>query len=338
MVTHRVGARRALITGITGQDGSYLAELLLEKGYEVHGIVRRTAGPNTGRIDHLAGQVVLHEGDLLDQGSLERVVYEAVPHEIYNLAAQTFVGTSWQQPVLTAEITALGTLRLLEVLRSFNTTEVRVYQASSSEMFGNASLIRAGKQNEKTPFSPRSPYGVAKVFAHQAAVNYRESYDMHVSCGILFNHESPRRGPEFVTRKIAAQVAEIATGARQMLSLGNLAARRDWGWAPDYVNAMWLMLQQDTPGDYVIATGETHSVREFVEAAVSAAQLDNATVLKDDTAHRPAELHYLCGDASKALKKLGWEPTVGFEELVKRMVEAEISARWLAKDGITVRG
>lgn len=316
--------KRALITGISGQDGSHLADLLLEKGYEVHGLVRRCSRPVVGRIEHILDRVVLHDGDLLDQASLDRAVAEATPDEVYNLAAMSFVGASWGQPTLTAEVTGLGTLRMLEAVRS-NAPDARFYQASSSEMFGSA----PAPQSEATPFHPRSPYGVAKVFAHQMTVNYRESYGLHASCGILHNHESERRGLEFVTRKISHGIAEIALGLRDSLSLGNLDARRDWGYAPNFVKAMWLMLQQDEPDDYVIATGRTHSVGEFLDAALAAAGLEGErerVVRSDPALLRPAEVHVLCGDASKACERLGWVPTVGFGELVRRMVEHDLEA------------
>lgn len=313
---------RALITGITGMDGSHLADLLVAKGYEVHGLVRRCSRPVTERIAHLEGEVTLHQGDLLDQVSLDKAVCESQPDEVYHLAAQSFVGTSWEQPVLTAEITGLGTLRMLDAVRS-NAPEARFYQASSSEMFGNS----GGMQDEHTPFAPRSPYGAAKAYAHHIAVNYRESYGMHVSCGILFNHEGERRGSEFVTRKIARQAAEIAAGTRLHMELGNLTARRDWGYAPDYVEAMWMMLQQERPDDFVIATGETHSVEDFVREAHKAADVTCAVSPRlDQDVLRPAELDALCGDARKAHERLGWSPRVKFPELVERMVRHELHA------------
>jgi GDPmannose 4,6-dehydratase len=311
---------KALITGVTGQDGSYLAEQLLKKGYEVHAIMRRCAHPSTVRIEHILHKITIHHGDLTDQGSLNKVVTEVAPDEIYNLGAQTFVGASWDEPILTAEVTGLGALRMLEAMR-YHAPEARFYQASSSEMYGNA---ESGTQSERTPFAPRSPYGVAKLFAHQIAVNYRESYGLHVSCGILFNHESPRRGLEFVTRKIARQVAEVALELRDEISLGNTSAFRDWGYAPDYTDAMWRMLQQDSPDDYVIATGETHSVAEFLQAAMSEANVSVSNYHTDPSALRPAELHSLCGDISKAKLNLGWQPSVTFDGLVKIMVQAEL--------------
>lgn len=317
--------RRALITGITGQDGSFMADLLLEKGYEVHGLVRRSSLPNHERIAHLVGSdpskiIFLHCGDLLDQTSLERAVYESQPHEVYHLAAQSFVGVSWSQPMLTVEVTGLGTLRMLEAIR-LHAPEARFYQASSSEMFGNAPTPL---QHEGTPFRPCSPYGAAKVLAHNVAVNYRESYGMYICCGILYNHESERRGSEFVTRKISIQVAECYHGLRDQVELGNMMARRDWGHAKDYMEAAWLMLQQDGPDDYVIATGETHSVADFLSNALRVAGLSERTVVIDPSMIRPAELRYLRGDASKARTRLGWVPNTGFGELVRRMVEHDL--------------
>jgi GDPmannose 4,6-dehydratase len=312
--------RRALVTGITGQDGSYLAELLLEKGYEVYGIVRRSSTERFDRIEGIRERLRLLHADLLDQTSLLRAVQEARPHEVYNLGAQSFVPTSWSEPVLTAQFTAIGVTRLLEALRQA-APETRFYQASSSEMFGK---VRETPQTESTPFHPRSPYGVAKVYGHFISVNYRESYGMHASSGILFNHESPRRGREFVTRKITYAAAEIALGRRETLELGNLDAQRDWGFAGDYVRAMWLMLQQDEPDDYVIATGETHTVRECCEVAFSHLGLDwERHVRVDESLIRPAEVDLLIGDASKAKTKLGWEPEVRFEELIRRMTDAD---------------
>jgi GDP-mannose 4,6-dehydratase len=313
--------KRALITGITGQDGSYLAEFLLEKGYEVIGMVRRTSTINFERIRHIQDRITLVQGDLLDQSSLIDILREHRPHEVYNLAAQSFVPTSFKQPVLTGEFTALGVTRLLEAIRLVDPT-IRFYQASSSEMFGK---VREVPQNENTPFHPRSPYGVAKVYAHWITVNYRESYGMFAVSGICFNHESPRRGLEFVTRKITYTAAKIKLGLAHELRLGNLEARRDWGYAPDYVRAMWLMLQQDEPEDYVIATGETHSVREFVELAFDYLGLDwKKYVVVDPALYRPADVDLLVGDATKARTKLGWSPSVTFEQLVKIMVDADL--------------
>ncbi len=314
--------KRALITGITGQDGSYLAEFLLEKGYEVIGMVRRTSTINFERIRHIQDRITLVQGDLLDQSSLiDNLLREYRPHEVYNLAAQSFVPTSFKQPVLTGEFTALGVTRLLEAIRLVDPT-IRFYQASSSEMFGK---VKEVPQNENTPFHPRSPYGVAKVYAHWITVNYRESYGMFAVSGICFNHESPRRGLEFVTRKITYTAAKIKLGLAHELRLGNLEARRDWGYAPDYVRAMWLMLQQDEPEDYVIATGETHSVREFVELAFDYLGLDwKKYVVVDPALYRPADVDLLVGDATKARTKLGWAPSVTFEQLVKIMVDADL--------------
>jgi len=313
--------KRALITGITGQDGSDLAEFLLEKGYEVIGMVRRTSTINFKRIRHIQDRITLVQGDLLDQSSLIDILREHRPHEVYNLAAQSFVPTSFKQPVLTGEFTALGVTRLLEAIRLVDPT-IRFYQASSSEMFGK---VREVPQNENTPFHPRSPYGVAKVYAHWITVNYRESYGMFAVSGICFNHESPRRGLEFVTRKITYTAAKIKLGLAHELRLGNLEARRDWGYAPDYVRAMWLMLQQDEPEDYVIATGETHSVREFVELAFDYLGLDwKKYVVVDPALYRPADVDLLVGDATKARTKLGWSPSVTFEQLVKIMVDADL--------------
>ncbi|MCS6964206.1 GDP-mannose 4,6-dehydratase [Thermoflexus sp.] len=313
--------KRALITGITGQDGSYLAEFLLEKGYEVIGMVRRTSTINFERIRHIQDRITLVQGDLLDQSSLIDILREHRPHEVYNLAAQSFVPTSFRQPVLTGEFTALGVTRLLEAIRLVDPT-TRFYQASSSEMFGK---VREIPQNENTPFHPRSPYGVAKVYAHWITVNYRESYGMFAVSGICFNHESPRRGLEFVTRKITYTAAKIRLGLAHELRLGNLEARRDWGYAPDYVRAMWLMLQQDEPEDYVIATGETHSVREFVEVAFDYLGLDwRKYVVVDPALYRPADVDLLVGDATKARTQLGWAPSVTFEQLVKIMVDADL--------------
>ncbi len=313
--------KSALITGITGQDGSYLAEFLLAKGYEVYGLIRRLSTPNISRIEHILDRIELVEGDLTDQSSLDNAARTAQPDEVYNLAAQSFVATSWNQPVLTGDVSGLGVVRILESVRH-RCPGAHVYQASTSEMFGKVQEV---PQNENTRFYPRSPYGFAKVYGYWAGVNYRESYGMHVSNGILFNHESPRRGIEFVTRKITNGVARIYHGLASELRLGNLDAKRDWGFAGDYVEAMWLMLQQDKPDDYVIATGETHSVREFVEFAFSEVGLDwEKYVVVDPKFVRPAEVELLIGDASKARRVLGWEPKVTFEELVKMMVKADV--------------
>jgi GDPmannose 4,6-dehydratase len=313
--------KRALITGITGQDGSYLADFLLEKDYEVFGMVRRASTENFGRIEHLVGRVELLQGDLLDQASLASVLEDARPQEVYNLAAQSFVPTSWNQPVLTAEFTGVGVTRLLEAIRRVDSS-IRFYQASSSEMFGK---VREVPQNELTPFYPRSPYGVAKTYGHFITVNYRESYDLFAVSGILFNHESPRRGLEFVTRKISDGVARIKLGLESELRLGNLDAKRDWGYAPDYVHAMWLMLQAGEPADYVVATGETHAIREFVDLAFAHAGLEpDDHVTLDERYLRPAEVDHLVGDASKARAELGWEPQVSFRELVELMVDADL--------------
>lgn len=313
--------KRALITGITGQDGSYLAEFLLAKGYEVIGMVRRSSTVNFERIKHIQDKLTLVSGDLLDEVSLIHILREHRPHEVYNLAAQSFVQTSWPQPVFTGETTALGVTRLLDAVRIVD-PDIRFYQASSSEMFGKVVEV---PQKETTPFYPRSPYGVAKVYGHWITVNYRESYGMHTTSGILFNHESPRRGLEFVTRKISHGVARIKLGLDEELRLGNLEARRDWGFAGDYVEAMWLMLQQDQPEDYVIATGETHSVREFCELAFSYVGLDYRDyVVIDQRFMRPAEVDLLIGDPSKARQKLGWQPRTSFPELVQMMVEADL--------------
>jgi GDPmannose 4,6-dehydratase len=314
--------RRALITGITGQDGSYLAELLLDKGYDVYGLVRRASSPNLERIGHLQDRITLLGGDMLDSASLLEALEAARPDEIYNLAAQSFVATSWQQPQLTSEVTAVGVTRLLDAVRRV-TPQARFYQASSSEMFG---LVQAVPQSETTPFYPRSPYGVAKVYGHWITVNYRESWGLHASSGILFNHESPRRGLEFVTRKITDGVARIKLGLANELVLGNLDARRDWGFAGDYVRAMWLMLQQDTPGDYVIATGETHSVQAFCEFAFGHVGLDwREFVRQDPRFMRPAEVDLLVGDAARARAVLGWEPQVQLPQLVAMMVDADMA-------------
>ncbi len=314
--------KRALITGITGQDGSYLAELLLEKGYKVYGIVRRTSTTNMERIAHLEGAIELIYADLLDENSLIHALRVAEPDEVYNLASQSFVPTSWSQPVLTGEFTALGVTRLLDAIRVVN-PRIRFYQASSSEMFGATPEV---PQNERTPFHPRSPYGVAKLYGHWITINYRESYGMFACSGILFNHESPRRGLEFVTRKVTHAVARIKYGLQRELRLGNLEARRDWGYAKDYVEAMWLMLQQDEPDDYVIATGQTHSVRELCELAFGLVGLDYRDyVVVDPSLFRPADVNLLVGDASKARRRLGWAPKVHFEELIKMMVEADLA-------------
>ncbi len=314
--------KRALITGITGQDGSYLAELLLDEGYEVFGMVRRSSTVNFERIAHIQGSLNLVAGDLLDEVSLIGILREHRPDEVYNLAAQSFVQTSWGQPVLTGETTALGVTRLLDAIR-IACPEARFYQASSSEMFGKVHEV---PQNEGTPFYPRSPYGVAKVYGHWITVNYRESYGLHASSGMLFNHESPRRGLEFVTRKVSHGVARIACGLDEKLSLGNLEAQRDWGFAGDYVRAMWLMLQADQARDYVVATGQTHSVRQLCEVAFAHAGLDWAEhVVVDERFLRPAEVDLLVGDASLARAELGWEQTVGFEQLVAMMVDADLA-------------
>ena len=316
-----MGEKRALITGITGQDGSYLAEFLLEQGYEVIGMVRRTSTVTFGRIQHIQDRLELIQGDLLDQSSLIEILQEYKVGEVYNLAAQSFVPTSWKQPVLTGEFTALGVTRILEAIRTVN-PEIRFYQASSSEMFGKVQQV---PQTEKTPFWPRSPYGVAKVYGHWITVNYRESYDLFACSGILFNHESPRRGLEFVTRKISHGVARIKLGQAKELRLGNLDSQRDWGYAGDYVRAMWMMLQQDEPDDYVVAMGETHSVREFCEIAFGHVDLDwQDYVVQDPAFMRPAEVDQLIGNPAKAVAKLGWEPEVSFEDLVTMMVDADL--------------
>jgi GDPmannose 4,6-dehydratase len=312
---------KALITGITGQDGSYLAEFLLSKGYNVVGMVRRTSTINFHRIAHIQDEIELVPGDLGDQISLIHLLEEHGPEEIYNLAAQSFVMTSWGQPVFTGDVTGLGVTRMLDAIRIVN-PEIRFYQASSSEMFGKVVEV---PQSEKTPFYPRSPYGVAKVYGHWITVNYRESYDLHATSGILFNHESPRRGLEFVTRKITHHVAQIKKGLIDELRLGNLDARRDWGFAGDYVEAMWLMLQQEKPEDYVISSGETHSVEEFLEEAFGYVDLNwRDYVVQDPRFMRPAEVDLLVGDSSKARRKLGWEPTVTFAELVHLMIDADL--------------
>jgi GDPmannose 4,6-dehydratase len=316
-----MAAKTALITGITGQDGSYLAELLLSQGYRVIGMTRRSSTDVHERIEHIVDRIEIVSGDLLDQSSLTTIVAETKPDEVYNLAAQSFVPTSWTQPVLTGEFTALGVTRILEAIRAVN-PKIRFYQASSSEMFGK---VVETPQRESTPFYPRSPYGVAKVYGHWITVNYRESYDLYAVSGILFNHESPRRGKEFVTRKITDGVARIKYGLARELRLGNLDAQRDWGFAGDYVRAMWLMLQQGTPDDYVVATGRTHTVREFVRLAFAAVDLSyEQYVVSDPRYYRPAEVDLLVGDPSKASRALGWRPEVTFEQLVERMVHADL--------------
>ena len=317
----------ALITGITGQDGSYLAELLLDKGYEVWGMVRRSSTESYERLEHIRDRINFVQGDLLDQPSLTQALVASQPAEVYNLAAQSFVPTSWSQPVLTAEFTAVGVTRLLEAIRQVN-PKIRFYQASSSEMFGKVQEV---PQSENTPLYPRSPYGVAKCYGHYITVNYRESYDMFCCSGILFNHESPRRGLEFVTRKVTDGVARIKLGLADHLSLGNLDAKRDWGFAGDYVDAMWRMLQQPEPDDYVVATGETQTVERLVELAFAHADLDWHDYVRTDPAFiRPAEVDLLVGDSSKARTELGWEPTVGFEGLVTMMVDADMGRLGLA--------
>jgi GDPmannose 4,6-dehydratase len=313
--------RRALITGVTGQDGSYLADLLLEKGYDVHGMVRRASTETFQRLAHIRDDITLHTGDLLDQRSLGDVMRECQPHEIYNLAAMSFVAASWNQPVLTADFTGVGVTRMLEAMREV-APDARLYQASSSEMFGKVLEV---PQTEKTPFYPRSPYGVAKVYGHFITVNYRESYDLFACSGILFNHESERRGLEFVTRKVTHTAAAIKLGLVDHLALGNMDAQRDWGYAKDYVEAMWLMLQQDEPEDYVIATGEAHSVQELVDIAFGHLDLDPKEYVRIDERYmRPAEVDHLIGDYTKAKEKLGWEPRTSFEELVRLMVDSDL--------------
>lgn len=322
--------RRTLITGITGQDGSYLAEFLLGMGYEVYGIVRRASTAGMDRLDGIRSRINLLSGDLLDQSSLMRAMSTSRPHEIYNLAAQSFVPTSWSEPVFTAEVTAVGATRMLEAMRAA-APEARFYQASTSEMFGKA----PAPQNEETPFHPRSPYGVAKVYAHWATVNYRESYDLFATSGILFNHESPRRGHEFVTRKITTGAARIKVGLQDKLRLGNLDARRDWGFAGDYVRAMWLMLQSDEPRDYVIATGETRSVRDCCQRAFEVVGLDYEEHVEIDPAFlRPAEVDHLFGDPTRARKELGWKCETSFDQLIQMMVEHDLE---LARKGIEPR-
>jgi GDPmannose 4,6-dehydratase len=314
-------ARRALITGITGQDGSYLAELLLDKGYEVHGMVRRLSSENHQRLEGFRDRIELHTGDLLDQRSLVDVMRASEPDEIYNLAAMSFVGASWNQPTLTAEFTGLGVTRMLEAVREA-CPEARFYQASSSEMFGK---VRETPQTELTPFYPRSPYGVAKVYAHFITVNYRESYGLFACSGILFNHESPRRSLEFVTRKVTHAAAAIKLGLAKELALGNLDARRDWGYAPDFVDAMWRMLQQEEPGDFVVGTGADNSVRDLVDISFGYLGLDPSQYVREDPKFmRPAEVDLLIADPSKAREQLGWEPSVDFEQLVKLMVDADL--------------
>ncbi len=323
--------RKALITGITGQDGSYLAEFLLDKDYRVYGLVRRSSTINFERIAHLQDRIDLIPGDLLDQSSLIAAIQQAQPDEIYNLAAQSFVPTSWTQPVLTGEFTALGVTRLLEAIRVVN-RRIRFYQASSSEMFG---MVEESPQTEKTRFYPRSPYGVAKLYGHWITVNARESYDLYASSGILFNHESPRRGVEFVTRKVSYNVAKIKLGLAQKLKMGNLDAERDWGFAGDYVRAMWLMLQHNKPDDYVIATGQTHTVKRLLEVAFAHVDLDWTNHVEIDPGLlRPAEVYHLRGDCAKARKQLGWEPIVGFEELIGMMVDSDL--KMLSKDAARV--
>jgi GDPmannose 4,6-dehydratase len=314
-------SKKALITGITGQDGSYLAEFLLEKGYEVCGLVRRTSTVRYDRIQHIEDRITLAPGDMSDQTSLMHVLQDIQPDEVYNLAAQSFVQTSWTQPVFTGDVTALGVTRMLDAIRMVN-PQIRFYQASSSEMFGK---VREVPQSETTPFYPRSPYGVAKVYGHWITVNYRESYGMHASSGILFNHESPRRGREFVTRKVSYYVAKIKLGMADKLPIGNLDAQRDWGFAGDYVQAMWMMLQQDTPDDYVVATGKTHSVQRLLEVAFSCVDLDwQEYTYQDERFIRPAEVDLLIGDPTKAKEKLGWKVNVTFEQLIQMMVESDI--------------
>jgi GDPmannose 4,6-dehydratase len=333
-----VPLKKALITGITGQDGSYLSELLLEKGYEVHGIIRRSSSFNTGRIIHMFRDIhetdsrfVLHYGDVTDGSRLEGLIERIAPDEVYNLAAQSHVRISFDEPIYTVNVVALGTVRLLEAIRTvFGGSQVRFYQASSSEMYGCA---REVPQTEKTPFYPRSPYACAKVYAHYQAVNYREAYDMHVSNGILFNHESPRRGETFVTRKITRGIARILAGKDKKLYLGNLDAKRDWGYARDYVEAMWLMLQQDKPDDYVIATGEARSVRDFLDEASKVAGIDWQKFVEIDKRYfRPSEVDLLVGDAAKAHRRLGWVPKTSFQELVQLMMTADLEEQGVEKE------
>ena len=324
--------KTAFITGITGQDGSYLAELLLEKGYLVYGLVRRLSTPNTTRISGIIDRVSLVEGDMADQISLDTVLSQIQPDEIYHLAAQSFVATSWKQPTSTTDITGLGAVRMFEAARRV-CPKTRIYQASSSEMFGNA---KSSLQNENTPLNPKSPYACAKVYAHHMANNYREGYNMFISCGICFNHESSRRGLEFVTRKITNGVARIYHGYDKELRLGNLDAKRDWGYAGDFVKAMWLMLQQDKPDEYVIATGENHSIKEFVDLAFKEAGLNwENYVVSDKNFYRPIDVNHLRGDASKARRILGWKPEVGFEQLVKLMIKADIESLGKSKGQVT---
>ena len=321
--------RCALVTGITGQDGSYLAELLLEQGYTVHGVVRRSSTENFERIEHLKDQIELVQADLTDQTSLINMIGDIRPSEVYNLAAQSFVPTSWNQPILTGDVTAMGVTRMLEAIKTVDKS-IRFYQASSSEMFGH---VRETPQTEQTPFYPRSPYGVAKVYGHWITVNYRESYDMYACSGILFNHESPRRGLEFVTRKITDAVARIKVGVQDELRLGNLDAKRDWGYAGDYVRAMWLMLQQDSPDDYVISTEETHSVSEFCQIAFEHVGLDwEKYVVVDPKFYRPAEVELLLGDCTKARKQLGWEREYSFKDLIVAMVDSDLAKQQAALD------
>ncbi len=313
--------KRALITGITGQDGSYLAEFLLSKGYQVYGLVRRSSTVNYDRIQHIQDHLTLISGDMLDQTSMQEALIQAEPEEVYNLAAQSFVQTSWTQPVFTGDVTALGVTRILDAIRHVN-KNIRFYQASSSEIFGKVQEV---PQRENTPFYPRSPYGVAKVYGHWITVNYRESYGLHANSGILFNHESPRRGMEFVTRKVTYNAAKIKLGLANELRLGNLDSQRDWGFAGDYVRAMWLMLQQDSPDDYVVATGQTHTVQKLVETAFGHVGLEwQKYVLQDPAFMRPAEVDLLVGDASKAGQVLGWEPDVEFTQLIHMMVDADL--------------
>lgn len=313
--------KKALITGVTGQDGSYLAEFLLEKGYDVYGMVRRTSTVHHERIRHIQDKINLVQGDLSDQTSLTRAMSEIMPDEVYNLAAQSFVPTSWNQPAFTGDITGIGVTRMLESVHTVK-PDARFYQASSSEMFGK---VQAVPQKEDTPFWPRSPYGVAKVYGHWITVNYRESYDMYAVSGILFNHESPRRGLEFVTRKVTYHTAKIKLGMAKELRMGNLDAQRDWGFAGDYVQAMWLMLQQDSPDDYVVATGKTHTVERLLDVAFSCVDLNwKDYVVQDEKFMRPAEVDLLIGDPAKAHAKLGWEPNVTFEQMIQMMVEADI--------------
>jgi GDPmannose 4,6-dehydratase len=327
-------SKRAVITGITGQDGSYLAEFLLDKGYEVFGMVRRSSAPNFWRIEHLLDRIQLCPGDLLDQLSIIRVIQNVKPHEFYNLAAMSFVPASWDQPMLTAEYNSQGVTRVLDAIRQVD-SQIRLYQASSSEMFGK---VREVPQTELTPFYPRSPYGVSKVFGHYITVNYRESYGLFACSGILFNHESPRRGLEFVTRKVTDGVARIKLGLADSLALGNLDAQRDWGFAGDYVRAMWLMLQQDEPDDYVISTGVAHSVRDLVQTAFAHAGLDPSKHVKLDSAMlRPAEVEHLIGDCSKARERLGWTPAVDFKGLIEMMVDADLKRLEPLRDRVAHR-